>query len=128
MGTPSTETLPPGVSLTVPLDGRAAEGLAYPAGEFLDGLHRRFRPRRAGPWACAEAPPPLLDRRVEITGPTDAKMTINALNSGAQVWLADFEDANTPLWDHMVSGQLNLRDAFDDRLRFESPEGKVYEM
>jgi malate synthase len=63
---------------------------------------------------------------VEITGPTDKKMTINALNSGARVWLADFEDANTPLWDNMVTGQLNLKDALDRTVDFTSPEGKSY--
>jgi malate synthase len=70
--------------------------------------------------------PGLVDRRVEITGPTDKKMTINALNSGANVWLADFEDANTPLWDNMITGQLNLKDALDRTIDFTSPEGKAY--
>ena len=64
-------------------------------------------------WRVAEPAPGLVDRRVEITGPTDRKMTINALNSGAKVWLADHEDANTPLWENVVSGQLNLQDAID---------------
>src|SRR6202020_875712 len=68
--------------------------------------------------------PGLVDRRVEITGPTDRKMTVNALNSGAKVWLADFEDANTPLWDNMITGQLNLRDALDRTIDFSSAEGK----
>ena len=63
---------------------------------------------------------------MEITGPTDKKMTINALNSGAKVWLADFEDANTPLWDNMIGGQLNLRDALDRKIDFTSDEGKRY--
>ncbi len=74
----------------------------------------------------AQPAPGLVDRRVEITGPTDQKMTINALNSGAKVWLADFEDANTPLWDNMVTGQLNLKDALDRTIDFTSPEGKAY--
>jgi malate synthase len=69
-----------------------------------------------------------VDRRVEITGPTDRKMTINALNSGAKVWLADFEDANTPLWDNMVTGQLNLMDALDRKIDFTSDEGKSYQL
>jgi malate synthase len=69
-------------------------------------------------WRVAEPAPGLRDRRVEITGPTDRKMTINALNSGAKVWLADFEDANTPLWENMVLGQLNLIDALDRRIDF----------
>ncbi len=72
--------------------------------------------------------PGLVDRRVEITGPTDRKMTINALNSGAKVWLADFEDANTPLWGNMVSGQLNLIGALDRTLDFTSEEGKSYQL
>ena len=72
--------------------------------------------------------PGLADRRVEITGPTDRKMTINALNSGAKVWLADFEDANTPLWDNMVTGQLNLKDALDRTIDFTSEEGKAYRL
>ena len=67
-----------------------------------------------------------MDRRVEITGPTDRKMTINALNSGAKVWLADFEDASTPTWKNVVEGQLNLRDALDRTIDFTSPEGKSY--
>ncbi len=66
---------------------------------------------RESEWKVAEAPPALRDRRVEITGPTDRKMTINALNSGAKVWLADLEDANTPHWNNVVSGQVNLYDA-----------------
>ncbi|MEP6695356.1 MAG: malate synthase A [Pseudonocardiales bacterium] len=81
---------------------------------------------RRGDWRVADPAPGLLDRRVEITGPTDAKMTINALNSGAKVWLADFEDANTPLWENMVGGQLNLRDALDRSIDFTSAEGKAY--
>ncbi|MGD0561142.1 MAG: malate synthase A [Streptosporangiaceae bacterium] len=76
-------------------------------------------------WKVASPAPGLADRRVEITGPTDKKMTINALNSGANVWLADFEDASTPLWDNMISGQLNLRDALDRTVDFEQ-NGKLY--
>ena len=70
--------------------------------------------------------PGLVDRRVEITGPTDRKMTVNALNSGANVWLADFEDASTPLWPNMIEGQLNLKDALDRTIDFTSPEGRSY--
>ena len=79
-------------------------------------------------WRVAPPAPGLVDRRVEITGPTDRKMTINALNSGARVWLADFEDANTPLWDNMVTGQLNLKDALDRKIDFTSDEGKAYQL
>ena len=68
----------------------------------------------------------LADRRVEITGPTEKKMAINALNSGAKVWLADFEDANTPLWDNMITGQLNLKDVLDRTIDFTSDDGKDY--
>jgi malate synthase len=80
---------------------------------------------REGDWQVAGAPPALRDRRVEITGPTDRKMTINALNSGAKVWLADFEDANTPHWANVVSGQVNLRDAVRGDITLESG-GKSY--
>ncbi|MGW5672771.1 malate synthase A, partial [Micromonospora sp. NPDC003776] len=90
--------------------------------DFLPGT----REVRESDWRVAEPAPGLVDRRVEITGPTDAKMTINALNSGAKVWLADLEDANTPLWENVVSGQLNLRDAIDGKLEFTSPDGKRY--
>ena len=79
-------------------------------------------------WRVAAPAPGLVDRRVEITGPTDKKMTINALNSGAKVWLADFEDANTPLWDNMVTGQLNLADALDRKIDFTSEDGKAYQL
>jgi malate synthase len=70
----------------------------------------------------------LQDRRVEITGPTERKMLINALNSGAKVFMADFEDANTPTWQNMVQGQLNLTDAIERRIDFTSPEGKDYKL
>jgi malate synthase len=70
----------------------------------------------------------LKDRRVEITGPTERKMLINALNSGAKVFMADFEDANTPTWPNMVQGQINLTDAIERRIDFTSPEGKDYKL
>ncbi|TCO16541.1 malate synthase [Kribbella steppae] len=76
-------------------------------------------------WRVAPAAPGLVDRRVEITGPTDRKMTINALNSGAKVWLADHEDANTPLWENVIGGQLNLLDAITRRIDF-STDAKSY--
>jgi malate synthase len=81
---------------------------------------------RTGEWRVAPAPADLTDRRVEITGPTERKMTINALNSGANVWLADLEDANTPHWANVVSGQVNLYDAVRRQISFSSPEGKRY--
>ncbi|WP_091449544.1 malate synthase A [Actinokineospora iranica] len=81
---------------------------------------------RASEWRVAQAPPALTDRRVEITGPTERKMAINALNSGARVWLADLEDANTPHWHNVVSGQVNLYDAVRGEIAFTSPQGKRY--
>ncbi|MFJ8923967.1 malate synthase A [Streptomyces sp. NPDC102415] len=78
-------------------------------------------------WKVAPAPAALDDRRVEITGPTDRKMTINALNSGARVWLADFEDASAPTWENVVTGQLNLIDAYTRNIDFTDPRsGKSY--
>ncbi len=73
-------------------------------------------------------PPDLRDRRVEITGPTDRKMVINALNSGAKIFMADFEDANSPTWQNMVEGQINLRDAIRRSITFTNPEGKEYRL
>ncbi|MGM1062764.1 malate synthase A [Saccharothrix sp. Mg75] len=128
---------------------RGDEILTPDALEFVAGLHRDFaatrdelvarrahrRPLgflpetkdvRDGDWRVAEAPEPLRDRRVEITGPTERKMTVNALNSGARVWLADLEDANTPHWRNVVSGQVNLYDAARGTIGFTSPEGKRY--
>jgi malate synthase len=95
-------------------------------GAMLDFLPETAAIRTDPDWRVAALAPGLADRRVEITGPTDKKMTINALNSGANVWLADFEDANTPLWDNMISGQLNLKDALDRAIDYTSDEGKEY--
>ncbi|MEU1127634.1 malate synthase A [Streptomyces sp. NPDC005899] len=78
-------------------------------------------------WKVAPAPAALDDRRVEITGPTDRKMTVNALNSGAKVWLADFEDASAPTWENVITGQLNLIDAYTRNIDFTDPRtGKSY--
>lgn len=104
---------------------RADREAALAAGELLDFLPET-RHVRDGEWRVAPPAPGLVDRRVEITGPTDAKMTINALNSGAKVWLADHEDANTPLWENVIGGQLNLRDAIDRTLSFTAPDGRRY--
>jgi len=82
--------------------------------------------REDADWRVAGAGPGLEDRRVEITGPTDPKMTINALNSGARVWLADQEDATSPTWRNVIEGQLSLFDAIRGRLEHTSPEGKQY--
>ena len=79
-------------------------------------------------WRVAPPAPGLEDRRVEITGPVDKKMTINALNSGAKVWLADMEDSSTPSWRNVIQGQLNLTDALERRIDFTTPEGKEYKL
>src|SRR5579864_3054505 len=114
-------------------DGRAAALAArrrrqaeLSGGKTLDFLPETARIRDDASWHVARPAPGLVDRRVEITGPTDKKMTINALNSGANVWLADFEDANTPLWSNMIEGQLNLKDALDRTIDFTSADGKSY--
>ncbi|MFN7132355.1 MAG: malate synthase A, partial [Myxococcales bacterium] len=83
---------------------------------------------RQGEWTVAPLPKDLLDRRVEITGPVDRKMIINALNSGANVFMADFEDSNAPTWDNNLQGQLNLRDAVRRTIRFVNEAGKEYRL
>jgi malate synthase len=108
------------------LGARHERQRALAEGGTLDFLAETKTIRDDRSWRVAPPAPGLVDRRVEITGPTDKKMTINALNSGAKVWLADFEDANTPLWDNMIGGQLNLRDALDREIDFTSDEGKRY--
>jgi malate synthase len=108
------------------LEARQARYADLSAGGTLDFLTETKDVREDETWRVADPSPGLEDRRVEITGPTDRKMTINALNSGAKVWLADHEDANTPLWENMVGGQLNLRDAIERKIDFTSPEGKTY--
>ena len=101
--------------------------------EFDKGFYPQF-PRetkeiREGDWVAAPLPQDLLDRRVEITGPTDRKMVINALNSGAKVFMADFEDSNSPTWDNMMQGQINLRDAVNKTISYENPvKGKTYQL
>ncbi|MFB8083944.1 malate synthase A [Streptomyces sp. NPDC055992] len=93
----------------------------------LDFLPETAAIRADDSWKVAPAPAALNDRRVEITGPTDRKMTINALNSGAKVWLADFEDASAPTWENVVLGQLNLMDAYNRSIDFTDPgSGKSY--
>ncbi len=108
------------------LEARATRYQELAHGATLDFLAETKAVREDDSWKVADPAPGLRDRRVEITGPTDAKMTINALGSGAKVWLADHEDANTPLWENMVQGQLNLRDAIAGTLEFTTPEGKHY--
>jgi malate synthase len=98
--------------------------------ELDRGTLPRFLPEtrhiRESDWTVAPIPQDLLDRRVEITGPTDRKMVINALNSGASVFMADFEDANAPTWANMVAGQLSLRDAVKGVITYTGPDGKRY--
>jgi malate synthase len=110
------------------LAARAARQQELSAGAMLDFLPATERIRDDPHWRVAAPAPGLVDRRVEITGPTDRKMTINALNSGAKVWLADFEDANTPFWQNMVTGQLNLIGALDRTIDYTSEEGKSYRL
>src|SRR5208283_1863537 len=113
--------------------GRRAELLArrgarqreFDAGKLPDFLPETRAVREAH-WTCAPVGADIQDRRVEITGPVDRKMIINALNSGASVFMADFEDANTPKWDNNIQGQLNLRDAIRRQIDYVSPEGKTY--
>ncbi|HKE99953.1 MAG TPA: malate synthase A [Actinomycetes bacterium] len=92
----------------------------------LPGFLPDTRAVREGDWRVPPAPPDLADRRVEITGPTERKMLINALNSGARVHMADFEDANSPTWDNMVGGQANLIEAIEGTIAWTGPDGRGY--
>jgi malate synthase len=100
--------------------------------EINNGKFPNFLPEtakiRESEWTVAPIPKDLLDRRVEITGPVDRKMIINALNSGSSVFMADFEDSNTPTWSNNIEGQNNLRDAIRGTIQYESPEGKKYQL
>jgi malate synthase len=100
--------------------------------EFDRGVRPDFLPEseaiRQSNWQVAPIPRDLVDRRVEITGPVDRKMIINALNSGANVFMADFEDSNSPTWSNVLDGQVNLRDAVRRNIQYCSPEGKLYEL
>src|SRR6266498_2291284 len=106
---------------------RAERQLALDAGERPDFLRGTRDIRDDLSWRVAEPPADLQDRRVEITGPTDRKMVINALNSGAKVFMADFEDANAPTWNNMVEGQANLIDAVERTISLETPD-KTYRL
>lgn len=153
----NTLSAPQGVSLNAPLQPGFDRILTPQALAFVAQLHRTFEPRRRellaaraartkrldagerpdflpetravreGDWTIAPLPAALARRRVEITGPVDRKMIINALNSGADSYMADFEDANTPNWDNQVQGQVNLFDAIRGTIRFEQ-NGKIYEL
>ena len=152
------QILPEGITLTGPLNAGFADILTLEALGFVAGLSRRFERRRQelmqkrevrqaqfdagalpdflpetravrdGDWTISPVPADLQDRRVEITGPTDRKMVINALNCGANVFMADFEDSNAPTWANMIEGQINLRDAVRRTINFRSPEGKDYRL
>ena len=106
---------------------RRARQQQIDAGQFPDFLPETAHIREAE-WTVAPIPHDLRDRRVEITGPVDRKMIINALNSGASVFMADFEDSNSPTWQNNLEGQFNLRDAVGGTISFDSPEGKRYEL
>ncbi|MCY7339622.1 MAG: malate synthase, partial [Sphingomonas bacterium] len=108
------------------LAARIDRQVRFDAGELPDFLPETAD-IRATDWRVAPIPADLLDRRVEITGPTNAKMVINALNSGARVFMADFEDATAPLWDELIQGQVNLRARWHGGLAFTDPaSGKAY--
>jgi len=149
--------IPQGVAISGPISKEFAQILSPEALDFVAKLHRKFESRRqellarraerqkqfdagAKPdflaetksiresdWQVAEQPKDMLDRRVEITGPTDRKMVINALNCGASTFMADFEDANCPTWHNMIDGQINLRDAVRRTITFEQ-SGKQYKL
>src|SRR5215207_10084298 len=150
--------LPNGVTLKGKTEPGHERALTVEALEFLALLHRNFETRRRGlmdrrasrqaqfdegalpdfltetreireaNWTIGAIPADLLDRRVEITGPTDRKMIINALNSGAKVFMADCEDSLSPTWDNIVNGQRNLYDATRRTIELVSDEGKVYRL
>src|SRR3954468_17803905 len=110
------------------LERRRAAQRRFDRGERLEFLAETADIRNRD-WTVAPLPADLLDRRVEITGPTDRKMVINALNCGASVFMADFEDANTPSWDNMIEGQANLADAVRRAITFDDPEtGRHYSL
>src|SRR4051812_46754637 len=109
------------------MKARAERQKRLDAGETF-GFLAETRAIREAAWTVAPIPGDLQDRRVEITGPTDRKMVINALNSGASTFMADFEDSLTPTWDNVVSGQVNLRQAVQRTIGFKTAEGKRYEL
>ena len=149
--------LPEGVRVSAPISAEFAQILSLEVLAFVAKLHRQFEPRRRellarraarqkdfdqgklpdflpgtksvreSEWTIAPQPEDMLDRRVEITGPTDRKMVINALNCGASTFMADFEDANCPSWFNMVDGQINVRDAVRRTITFEQG-GKSYKL
>jgi len=110
------------------LEKRAERQERINAGEMPDFLPET-KDVREGDWKIAPIPDDLQDRRVELTGPPDRKMTINALNSGASCWMADFEDANCPTWHNMLESQLNMKEAIEGTISFDDPDsGKHYQL
>ncbi|HRC84631.1 MAG TPA: malate synthase A [Thermoanaerobaculia bacterium] len=107
------------------LAARAVRHRELDAGKLPDFLPETAHIRQAS-WQVPPPPADLLDRRTEITGPVDRKMVINALNSGAQCYMADFEDATSPTWENVIDGQINVYDAVRRTISFTSPDGKVY--
>jgi malate synthase len=114
-----------GARRTELLQRRAERQARLDAGERPDFL-AETRAVREGDWRVADVPADLRDRRVEITGPVDRRMVINALNSGAKVFMADFEDATSPTWGNLISGHINLTDAIERTITFNHPDGRVY--
>jgi malate synthase len=112
---------------TALLAKRAERQKELDAGKLPEFL-KETEEQRSSAWEVATCPADLQDRRVEITGPVDAKMIINALNCGANVFMADFEDANSPTWTNCIEGQINLKAAVRRTLSFQSPEGKSYKL
>ncbi|KAI9010716.1 malate synthase A [Hyaloraphidium curvatum] len=110
------------------LEDRVERQKKIDAGELMLGFLPETKHIRDGDWKVAPPSPGLLNRRVEITGPTDAKMSINALNSGASGWMSDFEDSNTPTWANLCVGQRNLMAAVRRTLTFDAPDGKEYRL
>jgi len=109
------------------LAARAARQARIDAGETPQFLSETAE-IRSGSWSVAPTPDDLQDRRVEITGPVERKMMINALNSGTKVFMADLEDATSPTWANVVEGQVNLRDAVRRTISFDNPDGRVYQL
>jgi hypothetical protein len=110
------------------LAAREERQAAIDAGEELLRFLEETAAVRDGDWQVAPAPADLADRRVEITGPCDRKMVINALNSGARIFMADLEDASSPTWHNVLDGQRNLRDAVRRTISFQNPDGREYRL